>query len=141
MRFIIVLLVTCFLSYVGFAADNELGKVKVSADRLNKALMQKDSATLKTLLHGELTYGHSNGWIESKKEVIEDLFNGKLVYAKIEQEDPKMVMDGNTVSLRTNANIEVALDGSPVKLRLSVLQVWIKKGKQWQLLSRQSVKL
>ena len=110
--------------------------------QLNTALVQKDSAALNKLLHKKLHYGHSNGWIESKKEVINDLYNGKLVYNKIDASDEEIDIVKEVATVRSNVNIDVALDGKQVSMKLHVLQVWIWKDKEgWKLLSRQSVKM
>ena len=110
--------------------------------QLNIALVQKDSVTLGKLLHKRLHYGHSNGWIESKKEVINDLYNGKLVYNKIEASGYEIEIVREVATVRSKTDIDVLLDGKPVAITLHVLQVWIWKDKEgWKLLSRQSVKM
>jgi len=136
-----VLVVMLLLSGRGFAQGSTTNEVRIQAEHLREALLQRDSFSLKKLLHDKLSYGHSNGWIESKREVIEDLYNGKLVYNKIDQDAPQIVVEGNSAVLRTNMELAATLNGNVVQLKLSVLQVWIKKGKDWQLLGRQSVKL
>jgi hypothetical protein len=116
--------------------------VKAVGD-LNSALQQKDTAVLKKLLHKKLSYGHSNGWIESRQDVMTDLHNGKLVYNSISQSAPNIVIEGKTAAVRAEADIDVALDGKQVKLKLHILQVWVwkDKDKEWKLLSRQSTKI
>ena len=110
--------------------------------QLNIALVQKDSVTLGKLLHKRLHYCHSNGWIESKKEVINDLYNGKLVYNKIEASGYEIEIVREVATVRSKTDIDVLLDGKPVAITLHVLQVWIWKDKEgWKLLSRQSVKM
>jgi hypothetical protein len=89
-----------------------------------------------------LSYGHSNGWIESKKEVINDLYNGKLVYNKISQSKEQVEIVRETATVRSTADIDATLDGQSVIIKLQVLQVWIWKDKEgWKLLGRQSVKI
>lgn len=106
----------------------------------DKALVEKDSVTLKLLLNEQVKYGHSNGWIENKKEVIADLYNGTLTYKKINTTVPDIVIAGNTAAVRTNVEIEAEMTGTAMSFKLKVLQVWIWKGKHWTLLARQSVK-
>ena len=54
-------------------AQSQDSKPLISAARsLNSALIQKDSLLLVKLLHPSLSYGHSNGWVENKQEVIEN---------------------------------------------------------------------
>jgi hypothetical protein len=109
---------------------------------LHDALMKKDSTILNQVLHKRLTYGHSNGWVQNKKEVIADLFNGKLTFNKIERSNEKIDIVRETATIRFDAQIDVIHEGKPVAMKLNILQVWIWKDKEgWKLMGRQSVKI
>ncbi len=87
-------------------------------------------------------YGHSNGWVQRKKDIINDLKNGKLVYSKIENSSVAIESIGKKwATVRTNTNAEGSANGTAFQLKLHVLQVWIDTKKGWQLLARQSTKL
>ena len=109
-------------------------------EKLNIALIRKDTATLNKLVHNSISYGHSNGWIETKADMKTDLYNGKLVYNSIGQEVTEILKEGNMACVRSNATIDVVYNGKPMTFKLHVLQVWNKTGKNWQLVARQSVK-
>lgn len=135
-----VLTILLFFAYSTVMAQANTDDIKKAITDLNKALLQKDSVTLKRLLHEDLTYGHSTGWIETRQEVINNLYNGKLSYSKIEQQEPRIWVEGKTAIVRKNAIAAITLDGKLMDLKLHVLQVWVKTKKGWQLVSRQSVK-
>jgi len=140
MRYVvIILLVALSMSVYGQKADT-VG-LKNAINELNTALLHKDTVALKRMLNDNVTYGHSNGWVETKKEVIEDLYNGKLNYLKIDQGRPSITVEQNFAAVRAIADLEVTMNNSPVQLKLQVLQVWAWKNKRWQLFSRQSVKM
>lgn len=107
----------------------------------DKALIARDSVALKHLLSNDLLYGHSNGWIENKKELIADLYNGKLIYKSINPKRESLVTEGNTVAVRSNTEIDCVMDGAALSFKLKVLQVWMWKNKHWELFARQSVKM
>ena len=107
----------------------------------DKALIARDSVSLKHLLSDDLLYGHSNGWIENKKELIADLYNGKLIYKTISPKRENLITEGNTVAVRSYAEIDCVMDGKPLSFKLKVLQVWLWKNKHWELFARQSVKI
>jgi len=96
---------------------------------------------LKQILHNDLSYGHSNAWVEIKKEMLANLYNGKISYKKIETKDLKWTAAKDHANVRSTDEIEYTLDGKEGKLKLHVLQVWVKTNKGWQLLARQSTKL
>ena len=89
----------------------------------------------------EIGYGHSNGWIQTKRDLINDLYNGKLTYTKISTSDEKLVVKDKNASMRMTAEVDIVLNGSPMQFKLKVLQVWVKKKKHWVLFARQSVKV
>jgi len=139
MRYLITI-AFLFISSAIFAQADSVSLKKAVAD-FNKALITKDSLALKKLVHDKITYGHSNGWIQSKSDIIDDLYSGKIVYNVIDQYFDNIVLDGNTASVRETANINVEMAGKPLQFKLKVLQVWVWKKKGWQLFSRQSVKI
>ena len=134
-RFAILLLL---ISSFTFAQSSFL---KEAVAKLDKALVAKDTVVLKQLLHKDLTYGHSNGWIETKADVISDLVTGKLTYDKIESKDLKWTVTGNIATMRSATDVNYRMSDKSGELKLHVLQVWMKTNKGWQLLSRQSTKL
>jgi len=139
MKYLFVILL--FISIGAYAQKPDIIGVEEAVGKLDQALLKRDSVALKTLLSNELSYGHSNGWIESKWEVMDDLYNGKLIYKKIDRQLQNSHIDGNIASIRMNTDVEVELNGKPMTLKLSVLQVWIWRNKHWELFARQSVKM
>ncbi len=57
-----------FVSVGVFAQKPGQKNLGETAVIFHKALVDKDSVKLRNLLLDELTYGHSNGWIQSKKK-------------------------------------------------------------------------
>ena len=114
--------------------------LKEAVAKLDKSLVTKDTAALKQVLHKDLSYGHSNAWVETKTNLLKNLYNGKLIYNKIKTSDQKWVTSKDWASVRSTTEIDFVLDGKEGHLRLHVLQVWTKTNKGWQLLARQSTK-
>lgn len=138
MKHIIFILLICVSSAICFAQTSFLKEAVV---KLDKALIAKDTTVLKQLLHKDLSYGHSNGWVETKGDIIKDLVNGKLAYNKIDIKNIKWTVTNTVATMRNSSDINYELDGKPGELHLHVLQVWLKTNKGWQLLTRQSTKL
>lgn len=123
-------------------ADSRKDKLFKKVYELDKALLDKDSIALKNILHKDVTYGHSNGWIERKQEVINDLFNGKLTYTAIENGSKLQIeTTKKTGKVLLNMKVSVVVEGKEMDLKLQVMQVWVWEKGSWKLLGRQSVKL
>jgi len=135
-KLLIILLL--FVSNVSLAQPSFL---KDAVAKFDNALITKDTVVLKQILHKDLSYGHSNAWVETKKDMVENLYNGKISYKKIETSDLKWTASNDWANVRSTAEIEYMLDGKEGKLKLHVLQVWVKTKKGWQLLARQSTKI
>jgi hypothetical protein len=133
--------ITILLLLIGSFTFAQTSFLKEAVVKLDKALIAKDTVSVKQLLHKDLTYGHSNGWIETKADVIKDLSSGKLAYDKIESTDVKWTVTNDVATMRSTTEIDFRLDDKPGALKLHVLQGWLKTNKGWQLLSRQSTKL
>lgn len=138
-----VLLTIVFLLTGLFALTqvDSLG-LKVIMQKLDKALLEKDDELLQGVLHQDASFGHSNGWIQRKEDVLKDFKSGKLIYSKIENTSAFIVaINKKWATVRTHTNAEGLVNGNAFKLSLHVMQVWIQTKKGWQLLARQSAKL
>ena len=130
-----------FLFNSSFAQIDSVG-LKNAMQQLDKALLQKDETVLKSVLHKDLSYGHSNGWIQSKSDILNDFTSGKLTYSKIENNSSAIILiNKEYATVKTNTNAEGVVNGTAFKLTLHIMQFWIKTKKGWQLIARQSAKL
>ena len=134
-------LIFCLLiSGSTFAQVDSIG-LKGAMQNLDKALLQKDENVLRSVLHKELSFGHSNGWIQSRNDIMNDFKSGKLVYNKFENNSAAIVsISKKYATVKTNSNAEGTVNGTAFKLTLHVMQFWIKTRKGWQLIARQSAK-
>jgi hypothetical protein len=140
MRFILT--ICLFFTSGIIIAQVDSVSLKESMSNLDKALMNKDEKTLVQLLNTDVSYGHSNGWVQNKNDIVNDLKSGKLIYNKIENTSVMVVaINSNWATVRTNTNAEGSINGTAFQLKLHVLQVWMKAKNGWQLLARQSTKL
>lgn len=115
--------------------------LKETMRNLDKALLAKDDAVLNTVLHKEVSFGHSNGWIQNKSDIINDFKSGKLVYNKLDNNSSAIVkISKKYATVKTNTNAEGTVNETAFKLTLHIMQFWIKTKKGWQLIARQSAK-
>ncbi|NOT36134.1 MAG: nuclear transport factor 2 family protein [Saprospiraceae bacterium] len=108
---------------------------------LNQALIHREADILDKILDKNLSYGHSNLWIEDKSTLINNNASGHLIYKSIEIDKITTEKNGNTCVVRYYARHNVILQGKEISLNLHVMQVWKKKSCKWKLLARQSVKI
>jgi len=129
-----------FLFNSSFAQIDSIG-LKNTMQQLDKALLEKNESVLRSVLHKDISFGHSNGWIQTRNDILNDFKTGKLVYSKFENNSSAIVsISKKYATIRTNSNAEGTVNGTAFKLTLHVMQFWIKTKKGWQLMARQSAK-
>lgn len=138
----ILFIITLFFTSLSVAAQVDSVALKVVMTKLDKALLEKDETVLRTVLHNDVSYGHSNGWIQSKADILNDFTSGKLTYNRIENNSSAIVrINKKYATVKTNANAEGVVNGTAFKLTLHIMQFWVKTKRGWQLIARQSTKL
>lgn len=134
---VIVLLINAFF----INAQTDEAKLTTTIKEFHQALVNKNTVSINQQTDKALSYGHSNGWIETKNELIKNLETGYLSYKSIKEDSLQITMNGNMANARFIGDYEVSLNGgNMVVYHLKVLEVWVKKGNRWILFARQAVK-
>jgi len=138
------LLVTLLASSPLIAADAKTVEAVKNAERAWAAATVKgDAAALGNLLADDLTYTHSTGDTDTKRQFIANL-SGARKYHKIEYEslDARLYLNGTAAVVMAVVQLETSQKGaapSPAHLRL--LHFWIYQKDRWQLAAHQSLRL
>lgn len=104
-------------------------------------LINKQLDSLNLVLDDDLMYIHSNGWTESKKDVIDDLKTGKLVYEDVQIENAKVRLYKSTAIVTGTGKFSGGNNGNAFDLRLLYTEVYVLKNKKWLLASRHANRL
>lgn len=116
--------------------------VEAAVANLTKAMLAADRGKLEALTVDQLSYGHSSGKIETKKEFVEIVGGKKTVYKSIELSKQTVVVVGNNAIVRHAWESESGPgDGKWSVSKIGVMQVWAKQGADWKLLARQAFKV
>ena len=128
-----------FLS-VHVIAQTDEEKLVATVKEFHQNLINKNSISINQQTDKALTYGHSNGWIETKNEMMINIETGYIKYNSFVEDSVSVSMNGRLASVRFLATIDVDLNGKNGTYFLKVLEVWQRKGKRWILFARQAVK-
>jgi hypothetical protein len=139
MRFVLAILLLV-LSVAGFAQNTEQDKLIATVKEFHLALVNKNTISLNQQTDKALSYGHSNGWVQSKADLIKDFETGYISYQSITEDSITVLINGTMANVRFVSNVSAALKGVTNSFRLKVLEVWVKKSKRWVLFARQAVK-
>ena len=130
-----------FFFLVAFAsAQTDEEKLVTTVKEFHQALVNKNTVSINQQTDKALSYGHSNGWVENKTDIIKDLETGYISYQGFKEDSIAVSINGNMANVRFVADISATMKGSTNTYHLKVLEVWVKKGKRWVLFARQAVK-
>jgi hypothetical protein len=141
-RISLVIITLTLLSFSSFAQS---GKAEQQILDLSKRkfdwLVNKNTDSLKYFLDEQVKYIHSNGWTQTKHELIDDCISGKLVYQKIEINEATVRLYGTTAIVTGKGKFSGAVNQTTFAMDLAYTEVYIKKDNYWLLVSRHSNKM
>lgn len=125
---------------LGLAAQTNDVKLINTMKQFHQDLISKNTVSINQQTDKALTYGHSNGWVETKIELLKDLETGVISYQQFTEDSISVFMNGNIAAIRFVANVNATMKSIASTYRLKVLEIWIKKSNRWILFARQAVK-
>lgn len=129
MKFALLLLAAVFT----LSAASIEETIKANLDKFDAAAKAGDAAALNAMFADDLIFGHSSAKFENKAEAVAALVKNKPTYT---HRDVKVRTYGNNTAL-----VNMKMHVEPQGFDIDVLQVWIKSGKDWKMVSRQSTRL
>ena len=138
MKLLLTILIFCS-SLLCFAQTDEV-KLTATVKEFHKALVKKNTISINQQTDKALSYGHSNGWVQTKSEIIKDFETGIISYQSFEEDSITVSINEKMANVRFVADIIATTNGTKATHHLKVLEVWVKKGNRWVLFARQGVK-
>ncbi len=139
-KMLLILLPVVLWTTATFSQTPEKGAVMMKMLELKTALLKRDSISLTKLLSDDVSYGHSNGLLQTRAQLIRDVMSGTQEYKSIEPYDMNIRIYENSAIVTVKSKIIMTMQGKVLNLSMNVLLVWIFKNNDWQLVGRQSVK-
>jgi len=138
MKQLLTILFLLTVACCGAQTDEE--KLTVTLKEFHQALVNKNTASVNQQTDKALSFGHSNGWVETKTEMMKNLETGYIVYHSYKEDSLTVTINDKRANVRFIADINATLRGSNATYHLKVLEVWVKKSKRWVLFARQAIK-
>ncbi len=115
--------------------------VAAASEELRIAMINADKTALEKLTAVQLSYGHSGGHIDDRKEFVEKIVSGKSDFVSIEITEQTVSVSGKTAIVRHILNAKTNDDGKAGEVHLRIMLVWQHQKGGWKLLARQAVKI
>ena len=129
------------LSGFAGAQANDEASVKESVEILRKALFESDKVKLDQVASAQISYGHSDGRVETKEQFINGVMTRKQTVKSLAFPELKVAVVGTAAIARHIYLAESELEGKQTTTKIGALQVWQKQDGAWKLLARQGFRL
>jgi len=104
-------------------------------------MISKQFDSLSLILDADLKYIHSNGWVESKEDLLANLKSDKLVYKQVLVSDTKVSLTNHVAIVSGKGLFSVVLENQKIEIPLMYSEIYLKKRGKWLLLHRHANKL
>ncbi|WP_353125575.1 nuclear transport factor 2 family protein [Parapedobacter pyrenivorans] len=116
--------------------------VAAAVESFRKVMLNPDQAAFEALFHESLTYGHSNGLVESQETCIASMVSGKFKFTSLAFSQQTTDIVGNTAIVRLELFGQTHDAGKePGEVHLKVMMVWVQDSGKLRLIARQAVKI
>lgn len=129
------------VGFPGFSQPTVEEKITQTLKEFHQAMVKKNTVSINQQTDKALSYGHSNGLVENKNDLIKNLESGYITYQGFKEDSINILVNANMANARFVADIYGTLNGAPFSFHVKVLEVWVKKGNRWVMFARQAVRV
>jgi ketosteroid isomerase-like protein len=112
--------------------------IRAVMEAWRQAMIRSDGAALERLYHPDLRYGHSNGQIDPKPRLIEQVLRTKV--EAVDLADMSITVKGNVALVHATVHFKEVHAGQPTDITVVALHVWLNGAQGWQLIGRQATR-
>jgi hypothetical protein len=139
----VVLLFLCLHAGAATGRAQTLSDADVLAadEKRVAAMIAKDAAAVSAVLSDSLVYGHADGRVQTKEQLLAALAANTMEYRSIHYKSREVRALGTARGLSGVATLQVVSSGSPLEFTLRFLAVYVPEGGAWRLAAYQSVQI
>ena len=110
-------------------------------DKKNAWLVDNKYDSLYTILHPDLVYGHSNGWVQTYDDIMDRERKDSLYYQMIDINNMDINVVDHTGIVVGNGKFEGIVGQDSFAINLQFIETYILLDSRWKLLAMQAVKI
>lgn len=134
-------IVFLFFNTFAFPQTKDEKEVADAVDLLKIAMINANKTALENLTAEKLSYGHSGGHIDDKKEFVDKIVSGASDFVSIDLTEQTISISDDVAVVRHVLKAKTNDAGKgPGEVHLRILLIWQKQKAGWKLLARQAVK-
>lgn len=140
-KIIFVLVTFFFFNTLSFGQTKDEKAVSDAVEQLRNAMVNADKVSLEKLTDEKLSYGHSSGAIDDKKQFVDKLVSGASDFVSIDLSEQTISISDKVAIVRHTLKAKTNDGGKPGEVHLKILLIWQKAKGGWKLLARQAVRV
>ncbi|PTY02892.1 hypothetical protein DB347_22855 [Opitutaceae bacterium EW11] len=114
--------------------------LQVDDERI-QAMIRNDAKAVSESLSEQLIYGHSDGRVQTKQELLAALASNRVQYRSVRYIEREVHPLGDNRAVTGVATFSVASKGQPLTFTLRFLAVYLLEDGHWRLAAYQSAQL
>ena len=126
---------------ISFGQTKDEKAVADAVEQLRNAMVNGDKEALEKLTEEKLSYGHSSGIIDDKKQFVEKLVSGASDFVSIDLSEQTISISDKVAIVRHTFKAKTNDGGRPGEVHIRILLIWQKGKGGWKLLARQAVRV
>ena len=120
----IILLVALIIFGLNISAQTKKeNEVAAAVEQLRKAMVDADSIMLEKITLPQLSYGHSGGHIDNKRDFVDKIVSGKSDFVTLEFAGQTIAVSKNVAIVRHTLNAKTNDSGKPGEVHLGVMLI------------------
>ncbi len=116
-------------------------QIKQTMEKKNEWLVSKQADSLTTIIHPQAIYGHSNCWVQSSDDLINNEPLDSLTYLSIDIEDLEINPIGSTGIVSGVGHFVGIFKRDTFDMRLCFVETYANVEDKWMLIGRQAAKV
>jgi hypothetical protein len=136
-----ILFVLFHLSLFALAQNDKEKIILQLHERKFTWMVNQQVDSLAAMMDDSMLYVHSNGWVQTKTEMMDDLRSQKLVMKNVEVTQARVRFFKHMAIVNGQGLFKFVLAGKEGESKLMYTEVYIQRKKQWLLVSRHANKL
>ena len=138
MKKLSVILLIFASSLAANAQSKDEALVAASVEKLRLAMISGNKADLESVVSSDLTYGHSNGKIQTKDVFVNEISTKKSNFLTIDLSEQTVTVTGDVAIVRHLLIASTNDNGKPANPHLGIVLVWKKTKGEWKLIARRA---
>lgn len=122
------------------ATHSSRQEVQHAIERFRRAMINRRPDEILRLSAPNLTFGHSNGVVQTREEFAEIVRSGAEVFKRVDLTKRHLTLSGDIAVERHHFSADIIYQGKLQNFELEVVEVW-QKMNGWKLVARQALKV